>query len=511
MRNVVLLMLAVLMVTGCAKQPKQAADVDKLMDKVRESMAAGQTNTAITTLTTAMEDKEFKTFRTQIYNNLLSLMISIGRGEEAKTQYLAEIGRDDELVRTGFGMLGEYSRSSGEESFQAWITALMGKPALPRDLVEQVFSWQLGIYQSKGQMDQIIALIPVCKQKLDAATAQRLLQGAVTAQIDAQKYENAHILLDTVEKEAGSDAGAKYFADSQRMRVLFLQGRWDDGKKKFSGIAAGLTDDQLASCFSQSIAYCNQKEKYDLVKELCEFVLDNQKDKPRTRGMAANQLISQAKARKDTAAIPVCLESLKAKGIPAGILFDLTWDCFYTVVQDGSKEQLATMVGFADKLTGEIKDTRQQAMLKTFVMDGSFVLDDHDRVVKILEEGIEGRDKNWHEMVLDKARAHQALKAGKSREAVDYFRKFMTGMEKWYKPDRDPCSGLLYSKEMCLGFNAKRIGDILDKAGDAKSSEAAYEEAREYYRKALADLKADSDEAKHVNKELAAIPAKKGQ
>jgi len=485
------------------------ADVDKLMNSVRESMMSGQTNAAVTALVNAMEDKTYKAFHVQIYNNLLSVMISVGRVDEAKSQYLANIGKDEELVRAGFAVIGDYVRNCGEDALQSWITALMGKPGLPKDLLEQVFSLQAGIYQAKGQADQIIGLASACKQKLDTATAVRLLQGAVTSQVDARKYENAHILLDAMEKDFGSDPAAKAFASSQQTRVLFLEGRWDEGKKKFLDIASGLADDQLSGCLNQTISYCNQNEKYDLVKELCEFILDNQKDKPRTRIMAANQLISQAKARKNIAAIPVCMESLRAKGLPAEVLFDITWDCFYTVVQDGTKEQLAAMVAFADKLAPEIKDTKQRAILRTFIMDGSFVLEDHDRVIKILEEGIEGKDSNWHAMVLDKARAHQALKAGKSKEAVEYFRKFMVAMDKNFKSDRDPCTGIMYSKEMCLGFNAKRIGDILAKAGDARPSEEAYEEARNYYKKALTDLKADSDEAKVVNKELAGIPEKK--
>jgi hypothetical protein len=75
--------------------------------------------------------------------------------------------------------------------------------------------------------------------------------------------------------------------------------------------------------------------------------------------------------------------------------------------------------------------------------------------------------------------------------------------------EQDPVTGIVCSKEMCLGRQAKRIGDIWTKAGDAKAAADAYAEARGFYDKALADVAADSREAQAIKAEVSEIPAAK--
>jgi predicted negative regulator of RcsB-dependent stress response len=70
----------------------------------------------------------------------------------------------------------------------------------------------------------------------------------------------------------------------------------------------------------------------------------------------------------------------------------------------------------------------------------------------------------------------------------------------------DPATGVVHTREMILGRNAKRIGDIYrDMAGDAESAKAAYAEARAYYNKALAS-KPDKEVVDIIQAEMATIP-----
>ena len=68
---------------------------------------------------------------------------------------------------------------------------------------------------------------------------------------------------------------------------------------------------------------------------------------------------------------------------------------------------------------------------------------------------------------------------------------------------------MMYSSDMCLGRNAKRIGDILKSMGDEKASREAYESAEGYYKKALKELEPDTGEHKLVLEEMAMIPTGK--
>jgi len=63
---------------------------------------------------------------------------------------------------------------------------------------------------------------------------------------------------------------------------------------------------------------------------------------------------------------------------------------------------------------------------------------------------------------------------------------------------------------MVLGFNAKRIGDILAGLGDRAGALEAYAEARKYYDQALAAALPGSAEARQIEEERKAVPADAG-
>ena len=277
------------------------------------------------------------------------------------------------------------------------------------------------------------------------------------------------------------------------------------------GANPGVSDGELAGWFSRVIGRCVGQQQLDLADKLCDYMLKGRKDKAGAWHQSAMQWIEVAKARKDMAAVPVRLEALRGLALPPDILLSIYRNEFYTVMGDGKKADVTAMVAFGDKLEPLLPKDDDKGQVNTMALDGSFITEDYARSLKILEAGIAGRDKNWHDMALVKARAHLALKEGKPKEAVECFRKFMASVATWEKPEQDPITGILYSKEMCLGRNAKRIGDIWIGAGDAKAAADAYAEAKQYYDKALADVKADSKEAEVIRTETAEIgkpPAK---
>ena len=70
----------------------------------------------------------------------------------------------------------------------------------------------------------------------------------------------------------------------------------------------------------------------------------------------------------------------------------------------------------------------------------------------------------------------------------------------------DPVKGTRVTKEMILGLNAKRIGDILAGAGDKSGAAGAYQEARDYYATALKGFGENTPEAARIKEDLAAVP-----
>ena len=71
----------------------------------------------------------------------------------------------------------------------------------------------------------------------------------------------------------------------------------------------------------------------------------------------------------------------------------------------------------------------------------------------------------------------------------------------------DPATGAIHTREMILGRNALRIGEIYASIPDAAQAKAAYDEARAYYQKALETVR-DADTIELIRKEMARVPAK---
>jgi hypothetical protein len=94
-------------------------------------------------------------------------------------------------------------------------------------------------------------------------------------------------------------------------------------------------------------------------------------------------------------------------------------------------------------------------------------------------------------MARNKVLAHKALKEGDHAQAVKRFRGFLDHVDKtWVKPEYDPSTGVRHSREMALGFNAKRIADIQQKAGDIAGAMKTYTESLTYYNQALGKTEA---------------------
>ena len=112
----------------------------------------------------------------------------------------------------------------------------------------------------------------------------------------------------------------------------------------------------------------------------------------------------------------------------------------------------------------------------------------------------------WHATAIIKVKAHRAMLRNEPREAVTYFREFMKRISEAKNPDvPDPVSGLFFPKEMVLGRNAKRIGDILAGIPDAAEAAKAYAEARTLLAQALQNSK-DAEASTAIEAELAQVP-----
>jgi hypothetical protein len=160
---------------------------------------------------------------------------------------------------------------------------------------------------------------------------------------------------------------------------------------------------------------------------------------------------------------------------------------FYDVIDEPAI--IGAMKPLGSRIAPLAEDDETRNYIRTMMLDASFVLEDYASALNILTAGIAGRDAAWHAMAISKVKAHQALKDDRPRDAVKYFREFMATVATAKEDDTsDPATGVVHSREMILGRNAKRIGDILKgmQPSDTDNAAKAFAEAKGYYEKALA-------------------------
>jgi hypothetical protein len=187
----------------------------------------------------------------------------------------------------------------------------------------------------------------------------------------------------------------------------------------------------------------------------------------------------------------------KVSPIQVGNLFDRY---FYEMVADPDIIRRLCTIG--ERIIAVCTDESTVNNVKVKVLDGAFIVENYDLAVHMLEQGIPGKDKAWHDMSLPKVKAHRAMVQKKPREAVQYFREFMnTWINSKQEEEFDPTSGIAYSREWILGRNANRIAGILDSIPDTVEADKARAEAKAYFKIAIQKASKDAEATRLITEE----------
>ena len=139
-------------------------------------------------------------------------------------------------------------------------------------------------------------------------------------------------------------------------------------------------------------------------------------------------------------------------------------------------------------------------------LDAAFVAGNYREGLRILESGMPNQEPEWIELAINKLKALIAVQEGRTKEAIGFYRKVMDVIARDNKSQNDPSTGVQHSREMILGLHAKKIADLWASQKNEKEAAKAYQEARQYYEKALAAVEPESREAELIRRELAGIP-----
>lgn len=467
----------------------------------------GDVQSAVIALEAMLDDEAYVAERPWLFNKLLSVIAENEGIEAAQQRYLSVFDKDEpdtDLIRGGFDVIYGHLNSTGDwDGILSW-SKMMAEFDLPEELVARNFQWQLQAYQALDDIDALLASIPVCMDTFDPRTAVRMLTSTIRSAIGAQKYDQVFKILDSIDEHCEEESTFATFSKVVNLETLFLDGQWAEGMKTFKTQAAGIDDNELRTVFAKVMSRMLAADKVAQARDLSLFVISDLQDKPETHKRAAVYLMTAlAKKADNISDVIPDFDILIENNVAPNTLFALCNTHFYSIIREGKEDDHKKIIAVCEKIVPLLKDEKQAGQMKLMIFDGVFFLKDYDRAEAMLASGIPEQEPGWNEMADNKLKAHKALDEGNLQEAVERFRTFMDYVTaNWEEPVYDPLSGLLHSKNMSLGFNARRIGDILTDMGDTDGAAKAYAEALEYYKQALDETKPSAKENEYIKEIL---------
>jgi tetratricopeptide (TPR) repeat protein len=515
MTRTIMLLMAALLISGCGKKAKVAGPDDAppvsredaafsaLFDAARTKYREGDTDGAIDILTEGLANPQWADNHTTIFRSLLELLLQEDRVSDAQTHYMTMLHASPETASQTFSMIPEHlKRQADGTNYLAWAEQMIHSD-LPSNILERSYGYYVDANVQAGNDEALPSLAETAAQQFGGAAAVRILARPLNALIDQENYDAVSGVL--VKLAAAGDPTATDFVTSTGMTLYAAKGQWASVVSTFVATAATLPDSGSRLALRTLTVRALAAREGAVVDQLCAHVLQAMPTASATRKQAVASYMEVATKAAPFDDAVVRLQQLKAWGVDSGQIGARMSSVFYDVMNhgtDASKSAVMTLAEWAMAESGEERTAHYQSLL----MDGAVVCNDYARAMKVLKAGFRADDAAWHSMAVNKVGAHLALQEGRTDDAVKAFRKFMKHVETWGASTVDPTTGIAHSREMGLGFNAKRIAGILADAGRADEATTVYAEARAYFDTAMAAVEADSKEAAYIKGELAGIP-----
>jgi len=512
-------LMLVLAGSGCgkAKPPAEAAPdaapaaeapaedpLAEIFMQVDQFGMQGATNEAVLLLEESLSNPALADHRQPLFNGLLRFLLFTDQIEGAQRRMLDACRADPPLAVGSMGLVYGYLMDRGDlTNVVDWTEQVLAVEPLPGEVRRNMREWNLLAYLALRDDGKMLELVDQLVKDAPAGGAAEILSRAIDTLFDQRRLDAVDQVVRQMGRHVTSDAGTRNLMLYTRVRLLATRSEWDALQAAMPDAAARLPDGELQRLLRHVFSLAQAAKLPDVIDAVGVMIIDGHQDKTQSLVTAGRQWVD-ATMQRDASALPDRLSRLQQSAFPVRQLCGLYMRYFYDVIDMPATVEAMKTLGNRLAPLAEDDDTRNS--IRTMVLDAAFVREDYATALEILEKGIAGRDAAWHAMAISKVRAHQALQADKPREAVKYFREFMATIST--SPDEatsDPATGLMHSRAMILGRNAKRIGDVLAKIPDAEAARKAYAEARDFYQKALADEK-DPEVVKLINAELAEVP-----
>mgnify|MGYP001470823650 CR=1 FL=1 len=494
--------------TGCkpsaekiaAREEKINREVDELSSKIQELQTSGKFADALALADKSLKTRRFAAHKERFLTQKVDLLLSDNKDAAAGDLVIAAWRTDPAIARTISGRLyNHYQQQNNGAALLAWCKRLLDLgPTLPSDLRLQVLGWQLTTTFAQKDAAAAQASIDSVAATLRTDEAVPLLQNALGSLIDAGQHAFALTLIQYVGGK-NTDIAYRNLTVTLTLRCILAASDWTKFPAAFQTCVSQLPDDQLFKLLRTVFPVLQKGGQRDLVEQSSKQVIFNATDKTNAVNLAARTWVESGVAA-DKKMLPERLDALlnaKVSPVQVGNLFDRY---FYEMVE--KPDIIRSLCSIGERILTTCSDEATVNNVKVKVLDGAFITENFDLAVQMLEKGIPGKDKAWHEMSLPKVKAHRAMAQKKPREAVQYFREFMNAwIASKQEEEFDPTTGIAYSREWILGRNAHRIAGILDSIPDKAEATKARAEAKAYFKDALKKAEKDPEALKLLKEE----------
>ncbi len=478
----------------------------ELFSKADMLFSEGATNDAVASLEQGLADPELADQRQQVFSMLVRLLIIADRMDDARGRMLEACRTAPDLAQGALGLIySRYIEAGDQKAAAEWTETVLGIPDLSPSIRRHMREWNFTSYIQLGEADKVVEAAAGLVRDAPAGDAVVILQHGVDMLFDRKDYSIVERILGEAGKTVTSDAATRNLVTSSRLRLLATQGNWEGIAKELPSAAASLPDADLQRALRRVLgAAAAARPQSPSVDDLCMIIINGFTNKVQAASVAARQWTENA-AKTAPAELPDRIELLLNRQFPSSLVSGIFLRYFYDVIDDNAV--VLEMKDIGNRLIPLAQDDDTRNSIRTMVLDSCFLVEDYDGALKILRAGVAGYDKAWHDMAISKVEAHKALKENRPVDAIKSFRAFMATVEAGKDNEAaDPATGVVHTKPMILGRNAKRIGDIYrDQVKDAEAAKAAYAEARKYYQDAL-EGKPEPEALKVIQTEMAEIP-----
>jgi hypothetical protein len=483
------------------RQQQLAREMDKLAESIGERQAQGKLADALALAEQGLAKPQYAAQKSRFFALKFDLLLAQNSGAAAGDMILAAWKAEPALAQPYFEKLfSHYQQKTDHAAALAWCARIIDPATgLSPELRALALQWHLSAALATRDVATVQASADQVLASFAPPDAAALLLPALGGLVDSGQHALAALVAQHIGERKDLAAPCRDVVAMVGVRCLLAASDWDKLTPAFIDCAAQLPDEALLKTSRQTFLALQKANRAQQLELLSNHVVFNAPAKTNSVNFAS-RLWLECGAAQSKALVPQRLEALlsaQLSPVQVGSLYDRY---FYELVDN--VELVRSMCALGERILASCSDENTVNNVKVKILDGAFLAENYDLAVQMLEQGIPGKDKTWHDMSIPKVKAHRALAQKNPREAVKYFREFMNAwITSKQEEEYDPTSGVAYSREWILGRNAKRIAGILDSIPDKEEADKARAEAKAYFKVAVEKAKADAEATRLIKEE----------